>query len=135
LNEGYQDATGQIPELLTSGQFVHAYGIFYPTESGTPTFEVKSMVFPGSKPLDYRFEEQDWWINQARSIGNSYIKWQFNYPGQEIDYKNYRTFLHLAGAKKGDYLQETDTISRLVFGLASTYLLTGEDQFLEAAEK
>src|SRR5207253_3610356 len=26
-------------------------------------------------------------------------------------------------------------ISRLVFGLASTYLLTGEDQFLEAAEK
>jgi len=135
LNEGYQDATGQMAELLTPGQFLHAHGIFYPLQGGGHRFEVKSIVFPGGKPLDYRHEEQDWWINQARSIGNSYIHWQFNYPKDTIDYKNYRTFLHLAGAKKGDYLQETDTISRMVYGLASTYLLTGEDQFLEAAEK
>jgi uncharacterized protein YyaL (SSP411 family) len=43
--------------------------------------------------------------------------------------------LHLAGAKKGDYLQETDTISRMVYGLASAFMLTGEDAFLEGAEK
>ena len=30
--------------------------------------------------------------------------------------------------------QETDTISRLVYGMATAYLLTGEDRFLEAAE-
>lgn len=37
--------------------------------------------------------------------------------------------------QKGDFLQETDTISRLVYGFASAYLLTGEDIFLEGAEK
>jgi mannose/cellobiose epimerase-like protein (N-acyl-D-glucosamine 2-epimerase family) len=136
LNEGWQDATGQIPELLsTDGQFLHAYGIFYPMQGGGHKFEVKTLVFPSTKPGVYRQEEQDWWINQARSIGNSYLKWQFDHPNTKIDYKNYRTMLHLAGAKKGDYLQETDTISRLIFGLASAYLLTGEDQFLEGAEK
>ena len=33
-----------------------------------------------------------------------------------------------------DFRQETDTISRLVYGFATAYLLTGEDRFLEAAE-
>jgi mannose/cellobiose epimerase-like protein (N-acyl-D-glucosamine 2-epimerase family) len=63
------------------------------------------------------------------------LKWQFNHPNEEIDYRNYRTRLQLEGGKKGDFLQETDTISRLVYGFASAFLLTGEDSFLEAAEK
>ncbi len=33
-----------------------------------------------------------------------------------------------------DFRQENDTISRLVYGLATAYLLTGEDRFLHAAE-
>ena len=37
--------------------------------------------------------------------------------------------------EQDNYRQETDTISRLVFGFASCYLLTGEDRFLEGAEK
>ncbi len=136
LEESYMDATGRLAELLTPGQFVYAYGVFYPDAGdGDYVFEIKSMVFPGNGPSVYRHEEQDWWIKQIRSIGNSYLKWQFNYPKEEIDYRNYRTFLHLAGAKRGDFLQETDTISRLVYGFASAFLLTGEDAFLEGAEK
>src|SRR5262249_56219308 len=53
----------------------------------------------------------------------------------ETDDKSYRTRRQLEGGKKGDFLQETDTISRLVYGFASAFLLTGEDSFLEAAEK
>ncbi len=136
LEESYADATGRLAELLTPGQLVYAYGVFYPDGvEGDYTFEIKSMVFPGTGPAVYRHEEQDWWIKQVRSIGHSYLKWQFNYPNEEIDYRKYRTFLHLAGAKKGDFLQETDTISRLVYGFASAFLMTGEDAFLEAAEK
>ena len=33
-----------------------------------------------------------------------------------------------------NFRQETDTVSRLVYGFATAYLLTGEDKFLEAAE-
>jgi len=136
LEESYADATGRLAELLTPGQLLYAHGEFYPDfGEGDYVFEIKWMVFPGTAPAVYRHEEPDWWVKQIRSIGHSYLRWQFNYPKEEIDYRNYRTFLHLAGAKKGDFLQETDTISRLVYGFASAFLLTGEDAFLEAAEK
>jgi mannose/cellobiose epimerase-like protein (N-acyl-D-glucosamine 2-epimerase family) len=135
LEEPYNDCTGRFGELLTPGQHVFAYGVFYPQGEGH-RFDVKFMVFPGEAPEDYRHEEPDWWVKQVRSIAGCYLKWQFNYPTEAIDYRNYRTYLHLAGAKKqDDFLQETDTISRLVYGFASAYLMTGEDRFLEAAEK
>src|ERR1700761_1919412 len=137
LEEPYQDATGAAPALLAlPRQFVFAYGTFYPGETGASgVFEAQWLVFPGKGPGVYRHEEPDWWINQSRSIGHSYLRWQFGFPGQEIDYRNYRTMLHLAGAKKGDYLQETDTISRMIYGLSTAYLMTGGDAVLEACEK
>jgi len=137
LNEEYQDASGDMFKLLAMPrQMVFAYGSFYPVEGKSQgIFQVQWMVFPGKKPETYRHEEPDWWVNQIGSIAKSYLKWQFDYPEKEIDYKGYRTMLHLGGTKKGDYLQETDTISRLIFGFASAYMLTGKDEFLEGAEK
>lgn len=134
LDEPYRDCTGRMAEMLVPGQYVHAYGVYYP-EGGELLYEAKALVFAGEGPDRFRHEEPDWWLKQIRSIADSYIRWQFDYPNQEIDYRNYRTMLHLAGAKQGDVLQETDTISRLIYGMASAYLLTGEDRFLEAAEK
>ena len=137
LDEGYQDASGIMLELLSQpGQYVHTYGTFYPGVDGEePVFEVQWLIFPGHTPLEFRHEGKDWWVQQITSIANSYLKWQFNYPAEPIDYHKYRTMLHLAGSKKGDYLQETDTISRMVYGFASAYMLTGNDAFLEGAEK
>ncbi|WP_291993011.1 AGE family epimerase/isomerase [Candidatus Accumulibacter sp. ACC003] len=134
LDDSYQDCTSRMAEMLQPGQLVFAYCVFYP-QAGELRAEVKSMVFPGEGAGVYRHEEADWWVKQIRSIAKSYLRWQFDYPTQSIDYRNYRTILHLAGGKKGDYLQETDTISRMVYGMASAYMLTGEESFLEAAEK
>jgi mannose/cellobiose epimerase-like protein (N-acyl-D-glucosamine 2-epimerase family) len=135
LEELPQDCSSQFDKMLTPGQHVFAYGIFYPHGQGHK-FDVKFLVFPGDVPSQYRHEEPDWWVNQVRSISDSYLKWQFGYPQLPIDYREYRTYLNLAGTKKkDDFLQETDTISRLVYGFASAYLLTGEDRFLEGAEK
>jgi len=135
LEEPSINATERLAELLHPGQHVFAYGVFYPHGEGHK-FEAKSLVFAGEAPENYRHEEPDWWIKQVRSIADSYLKWQFGYPNQPIDYKEYRTMLNLSGSKKqDDYLQETDTVSRLVYGFASAFLMTGEDRFLEAAEK
>jgi mannose/cellobiose epimerase-like protein (N-acyl-D-glucosamine 2-epimerase family) len=135
LEEPYLSATERFAELLHPGQHVFAYGIFYPQGEGHK-FEGKSLVFAGEGSQQYRHEEPDWWIKQVRSIADCYLKWQFGYPKQPIDYKEYRTMLNLSGSKKqDDYLQETDTVSRLVYGFASAFLMTGEDRFLEAAEK
>ncbi|HEY4025259.1 MAG TPA: AGE family epimerase/isomerase, partial [Candidatus Dormibacteraeota bacterium] len=45
------------------------------------------------------------------------------------------TQLTLEGQKIPSTRQETDTISRMVYGFATAYLLTGVDRYLEAAEK
>lgn len=134
LGEDYRDCTGQLPEMLRPGQLVYSYGVFYPDGKGKK-MEAEAIVVPGDGPDAYRHEEPEWWVRQIHSIASCYLKWQFDYPKAPIDFRNYRTLLHLTGEKKGDYLQETDTISRLVYGFASAYLLTGEGAFLEVAEK
>lgn len=132
LGEEFQNATDDIRTNLVEGRFVYVYGVFYP-EADATKFEAKHIVFVGHAPDEYRFEQQDWWINQVRQLGDFYIKAEFG--DDEIDYSKYRTNLGLEGEKEGSTRQETDTISRLVYGFASAYLMTGEDRYLEAAEK
>src|SRR5512133_3225898 len=88
LNEGYQDATGDIYKLLAlPRQMVFASGTFYPAHEQSQTiFQAQWLVFPGKGPGIYRHEEPDWWINQIDSIAHSYLNWQFNHPHEPIDY-------------------------------------------------
>ncbi len=132
LGESYKDAMGPLKETLVPGNYMFAYGVFYP-EGGDFNFEAKHLVFPGNKPENFCFEKQDWWIEQARRVADFYIAAQFE--GGAIDFNKYRTNLYLDGDKLPSGIQEIDTISRTVYGFASAYLLTGEDRFLEAAEK
>jgi mannose/cellobiose epimerase-like protein (N-acyl-D-glucosamine 2-epimerase family)/anti-anti-sigma regulatory factor len=134
LGEAYRDATAQIREMLVPGRFVFAYGVFYSDgENGDQNFEAKHIVFLGRTENEYLFEKQNWWIKQVRELAEFYIKAEFG--DGEIDYSEYRTNLTITGDKQKSGRQETDTISRLVYGFASAYLLTGDDHFLEAAEK
>lgn len=133
LGEPFLDCTGTMKDMLVPGRFLFAYGVFYP-EDNAP-FEAKHLVFLGNSENEFRFEKQDWWIKQIEELGHFYIDAQFG-SKDTIDYKNYRTELTADGKKvAGKYRQETDTISRLVYGFASAYNLTGKEEFLEAAEK
>jgi len=135
LGEGWPDRTSDLKRLLVPGQMIFAYGTFFPENK--VKFEINYIIFAGDKKDEYRYaDEQGWWINQIDQIAASYCKWQFNAPEQPIDYANYRTIINLTGGKKdSDYLQETDTISRMVYGMACAYMLTGKDLYLDAAEK
>jgi anti-anti-sigma factor len=132
LGEPYHDCTSQIASLLVSDRYLYVYGVFYP-EKGENKFEAKHIVFVGRNEKEFLCEKPDWWIRQIRNLANFYIKAQFD--DGEIDYRKYRTGIGLVGAKQGSNRQETDTISRLVYGFATAYMLTGEDRYLEAAEK
>lgn len=98
LDEDYIDCTNRMGEMLTSERYLYVYGIFYP-QGGAHTFEAKALFFPGSEPGQYRQEESDWWIKQIHSLASCYTRWQFGCPDKPIDYRDYRTILHLAGAK------------------------------------
>lgn len=123
----------QMRGLLATGCYLSVYGIYYP-EHGGFTYEAQSLIFPGRREDNYVFERQDWWIKQVAAVADFYLKAQFQ--GKPIDYKDYRTIIRLTGEKDADnYRQETDTISRLVYGFASAYMMTGDERYLEGAEK
>jgi mannose/cellobiose epimerase-like protein (N-acyl-D-glucosamine 2-epimerase family) len=133
LNEPRQWCGDQMRAMLVPGRYLFVYGIFYP-EGGGFNYEAQYLTFLGRKAGEYSFERQDWWVKQIKELGDFYLHAQFG--NTEINYDNYRTTITLSGEKEADrYRQETDTISRLVYGFASAYMLTGDDRFLEAAEK
>jgi len=131
LGDGYSDCTSQMRDMLVSGRYLYAYGIFF-NEGGSWSFEAKHLVFSGRTEAEFVFEKQDWWIHQIENLSRFYIKAQFG--DGPIDYRNYRTQINITGERTGDYRQECDTISRLVYGFASAYNITGDESALEAAE-
>ncbi len=131
FDEGYPDATGIMRSLLEKGRYLFVYGVFYPDSD---LFEAKQLVFAGRKKNEYVFEKQNWWVNQINALGKFYLKAQFG--DGAFDYRKYRTTLDISGVQsETNFRQETDTISRLVYGFASAFLMTGNDSFLKAAEK
>jgi mannose/cellobiose epimerase-like protein (N-acyl-D-glucosamine 2-epimerase family) len=74
-----------------------------------------------------------WWQSQIGQLAAFYRTAQFG--TSPIDYTEYRTFLERDGRKMADHpTQETDTISRMVYGMASCYMLTGEEDYLDVAK-
>lgn len=134
LDEPWADRGAQLADLLTPGQLVFVYGTYFPEDE--IQFEANYIIFAGDDVDQLRCNEPGWWRRQIDCIAAAYLKWQFNFPQDHIDYGNYRTLISLTGGKAyEDYTQETDTISRMVYGMASAYMLTGKDEYLDAAEK
>jgi len=133
VGEAYTDATTQLRGLMQPGRFVHAYGVFYPGEPGGTAFEAKHVLLFGKAADEYRFEAQDWWLRQIRKIADFYLDAEFGPGATTFDFRAYRTDLSMLGTTTGSTRQETDTISRLVYGLATTFLLSGQQKYLDAA--
>jgi mannose/cellobiose epimerase-like protein (N-acyl-D-glucosamine 2-epimerase family) len=132
LDEPYADASDHLQELLSPGRHLFVYGVFYP-EQGGYTFEAKRLVFLGRGVDEYTFEKSGWWTRQIDSLARFYRRAQFGKG--PVDYREYRTIIRLGGDKTDSHVQETDTISRMVYGMASAYLLTGNDDYLDVAER
>jgi mannose/cellobiose epimerase-like protein (N-acyl-D-glucosamine 2-epimerase family) len=135
LGESWPDRTADLHKLLVPGQMVFAYGTFFPEDN--VKFEINYLIFAGDSVEEFKYADQKgWWVQQIDQIASAYCKWQFNAPEVDINYDNYRTLISLTGGKQSeDYLQETDTISRMVYGMACAYMLTGKELYLDAAEK
>jgi len=132
LGQPYVDAGGHLADMLVPGRYVIVYGIFYPNLEGD-VFVAKHIYLVGRGTGDFNFEEPGWWTHQLDQIAAFYRRAQFG--DGPVDYDEYRTNIHLGGHKTESHVQETDTISRMIYGMASAYMLTGIDQYLEIAEK
>ncbi|MBU6951037.1 AGE family epimerase/isomerase [Hahella sp. HN01] len=132
LGEEFKNATDKLDVMLTQGRYVYAYGVFYP-DGGQYALEATHLVFPTSQDNQYVFEQSDWWSRQIRELADFYLQAEFG--DGPIDYTRYRTNLSLEGDKLGDGIQEAATLSRLIYGFATAYMMTGEDRYWEAAQK
>ena len=123
------DCTSQMRDMLMPGRFLYVYGVFYPDTANAwrpNTGFSSAAVRPSSCSRNPTV------VKQIQELGNFYTDAVGDGP---VDFRNYRTMLDLYGRRIESTRQETDTISRLIYGFASAYLLTGDERFLEAAEK
>jgi len=83
----------------------------------------------------FLFEQTHWWLVQIARLADTWLGYLFpNKMTYEIDdFKLYQTNLNIIGLRTDDNLQESSTLSRLIYGLSSAYLLTGCESYLSAA--
>jgi mannose/cellobiose epimerase-like protein (N-acyl-D-glucosamine 2-epimerase family) len=134
LGDAYVDATAQLTGMLEHGRLLHVYGVFYPGDSAAGTaFEAKHVLLFGKAAGELAFESPSWWSQQIRRLADFYLDNEFGVGSTTFDYRAYRTDLSMEGAKTASARQETDTISRLVYGLATAYLMHGNPRYRDAA--
>ena len=99
--------------------------------------EARYLTLMHSRPGEYLFEDTHWWLNQITRLGEEWLDDLFGDRRTYIldDFAAlYRTNLNILGLPVGDDdIQECATLSRLIYGLSSAYLLTGQDRFRLAA--
>jgi mannose/cellobiose epimerase-like protein (N-acyl-D-glucosamine 2-epimerase family) len=129
LGDPYQDCRESFRELLEPGQHVFALGLFY--QDSPDRCEARHLIFCG--PEAGAWEQPGWWVRQVRALGEFLLRAEL--PTAAADYSAYTTVLARSGRKVAGGLQDANSLSRFVYGMATAFLLTGEDRFLHAAEQ
>lgn len=132
LGRPYEDVSGRLYELLMPGRFVFSYGPVYPDAAGA-RFQAAQLVLVNEAEGVWPFERPGWWTEQLAQLATFYRRSQFG--DGPVDFGDYRTVISGSGGKTEQHVQETDTISRMVYGMASAYMLTGDEKALEVAEQ
>ncbi len=129
--ERMRDSAGM--EVFQKGARVAASGLVY---SDVPELVAKEVTVFGGGDEKLVYEQADWWSSQARDIADFWVRSQFG-EGEIEDASGYRTDITKTGSKRPETinLQETATLSRLIYGLSSTYILNGSPRVLKAVRE
>lgn len=101
------------------------------------SFSARRVVLMHSVPGSYGWEQTHWWLQQINTLFEQWLDILFEDKREitENDFAYfYRTNLDLFGNRTADDTQECATMSRFLYGLSSSYLLTGNDRAYSAAK-
>lgn len=136
MNPGDNQVAFDLLKYLKEGCLTFVEGIR--SENGAEErFEARTVYLMHSVPGKYLFEETHWWLVQISQLADRWLDNLFDVKrNYEIDdfSKLYRTNLNITGAPTSDNIQECATLSRLIYGLSSAYLLTGAERYYLAAK-
>lgn len=131
-----KDNAGRIREYVKPGQLLVVQGI-QQVSGQIDRFDVRQVYLTSRTPGNFVFEDDgNWWIKQISNLANEWLDDLF---GEGRSYapdhfaSSYRTNLNFLGKATDDGIQECATLSRLVYGLSSAYLMTGNERYFMAA--
>jgi mannose/cellobiose epimerase-like protein (N-acyl-D-glucosamine 2-epimerase family) len=136
-NGAVTDPVGrQLVRYLVQDALIFARGLNMEHE-GRHRFEARIVYLLHSQPGErYVFEQSHWWLTQITRLADRWLDQLFdatrNYSLEDFA-KFYRTNLNILGGGTDDRTQECATLSRLIYGLSSAYLLTGAERYFLAA--
>jgi mannose/cellobiose epimerase-like protein (N-acyl-D-glucosamine 2-epimerase family) len=135
-----KDAVGKalraLGQYIKVGRQISLQGI-YQEENNKRYIKASTIYLPHSAETGFLFEETHWWIDQVSQLADKWLDNLFDSTrSYKIDdfSKFYRTNLNITGEPTDDTIQECATLSRLIYGLSSAYLLTGSERYFLAAK-
>lgn len=133
--EGFSLIPSQlVKKYIQRDRLVVLQGV-YQEDGENRRFDARIVNLLQSASGEYIFEETHWWLTQIARLADTWLGNLFpNNQTYEIDdFALYQTNLNIIGLPTDDNIQECATLSRLIYGLSSAYLLTGRESYLSAA--
>jgi mannose/cellobiose epimerase-like protein (N-acyl-D-glucosamine 2-epimerase family) len=135
-----QGATGDgasraIAKYVRVGDRIYVTGLLL-EDKGVRRYDGRTVHLLHSEPGRFLFEETHWWLTQISEMANEWLDSLFgdSRTYREDDFSAlYHTNLNIYGGRTDDAVQTMATLSRLIYGLSSAYLLTGDRRYREAA--
>jgi mannose/cellobiose epimerase-like protein (N-acyl-D-glucosamine 2-epimerase family) len=130
-----KDSPGELETSVQVGDLIAVEGTFY-LHAGNRRYEAMTVHLLKSHAGYYLFEHTFWWKGQIEALANKWLDVLF---GDKRTYELddfaalYRTTLNIEGAPIDDATQEMATLSRLIYGLSSAYLVGGDERYYLAA--
>jgi mannose/cellobiose epimerase-like protein (N-acyl-D-glucosamine 2-epimerase family) len=125
-----------VGKYVREGEMLFVEGVEIEHE-GVKRFDARKVTLLTGNKDQYLFEDTHWWLTQIARFADQWLDDLFkdrrNYEWDDFA-SLYRTNLNILGQPTDDNLQECATLSRLIYGLSSCYLLTGGERYLLAAK-
>ncbi|MQX37558.1 AGE family epimerase/isomerase [Roseospira navarrensis] len=134
-DEAPDSVPGRIRKYVLSNTYVVVEGT-YMDHNHTTLFAAQKINIITSQPGRVLFEETHWWLSQISQMANRWLDNLFDHRRSYTidDFSQfYRTNLNIQGMPTDNSIQECATLARLIYGLASAYLLTGNERYFLAA--
>ncbi|MEW6606859.1 MAG: AGE family epimerase/isomerase [bacterium] len=133
--ENYVDNPGgRLGRYIKKDLLVAAYGI-YQIHEDVERFDAREITLFHNQEGNYLFEETHWWLTQITALADTWLLNLFGPTIHEFDFTQYQTNLSYIGSKEKDPIQECATLSRLIYGISSAYLMTGNERYYWAAKR
>jgi len=134
-SEGEDEVRSSLRKYIQVNRPVTVNGVNY-IDGDRQRYEARAVHLLGSRSDDYVFEETHWWLEQLTLMADRWLDLLFDrtrsYAIDDFS-RLYRTNLNITGEPVNED-QECATLSRLIYGLSSAYLLTGQDRYYLAAK-